>query len=86
MSTTAVIDGVCYIQSQDTVVTRRVLIARADRTVAPVDHTKFARRALHRLVDLAELDRVVVDPDTSQQVVRDLTRRSVTVEVADTVP
>jgi DeoR/GlpR family transcriptional regulator of sugar metabolism len=82
MSTTAVIDGVCYIQSQDTVVTRRVLIARAERTVALVDHTKFARRALHRLVDLAELDRVVVDPDTPQQVLRDLTRRSIAVEVA----
>jgi DeoR/GlpR family transcriptional regulator of sugar metabolism len=83
MSTTAVIDGVCYIQSQDTVVTRRVLIARAQRTVALIDHTKFARRALHRLVDLAELDRVVVDPDTPQQVIQDLTRRSVAVEVAD---
>jgi DeoR/GlpR family transcriptional regulator of sugar metabolism len=86
MSTTAVIDGVCYIQSQDTVVTRRALFARAERTVALVDHTKFGRRALHRLVDLAELDRVVVDPDTPQQVVRDLMRRSVAVEVADGPP
>jgi DeoR/GlpR family transcriptional regulator of sugar metabolism len=84
MSTTAVIDGVCYIQSQDTVVTRRVLIARAQRTVALLDHTKFNRRALHRLVDLADLDRVVVDPDTPEHVVRDLKRRRVAVEVADT--
>jgi DeoR/GlpR family transcriptional regulator of sugar metabolism len=83
MSTTAVIDGMCYIQSQDTVVTRRVLINRAGRTVALLDHTKFARRALHRLVDLAELDRVVVDPDTPQEVVSDLRRRSVPVEVAE---
>jgi hypothetical protein len=83
MSTTAVTGGICYIQSQDTVVTRRVLIARAQRTVALLDHTKFARRALHRLVDLAELDRVVVDRDTPEHVVRDLRRRSVAVEVAD---
>jgi DeoR/GlpR family transcriptional regulator of sugar metabolism len=83
MSTTAVIDGMCYIQPQDTVITRRVLIARAARTVAMVDHTKFTRRAPHRLVDLAALDRVVVDPDTPEQVVRDLTRRHVAVEVAD---
>jgi DeoR/GlpR family transcriptional regulator of sugar metabolism len=83
MSTTAVIDGMCYIQSQDTVITRRVLINRAGRTVALLDHTKFARRALHRLVDLAELDRVVVDPATPQDVVRDLRRRSVPVEVAE---
>ena len=81
MSTTAVIDGVCYIQSQDTVVTRRALIASAARTVGLVDHTKFGRRALHRLVDLVDLDRVVVDPNTAPEVVQDLRRRSVAVEV-----
>jgi DeoR/GlpR family transcriptional regulator of sugar metabolism len=82
MSTTSVTDGVCYIQSQDTVITRRALVANAARTVALIDHTKFGRRALHRLVDLADLDRVVVDPDTPAEIVRDLTRRSVRVEVA----
>ena len=83
MSTTAVTDGVCYIQSQDTVITRRALVASAARTVALVDHTKFGRRALHRLVDLADLDRVVVDPDTAPAIVRDLRGRSVAVEVAE---
>jgi DeoR/GlpR family transcriptional regulator of sugar metabolism len=73
---------VCYIQSQDTVITRRALVANAARTVALIDHTKFGRRALHRLVDLADLDRVVVDPDTPAEIVRDLARRSVRVEVA----
>jgi DeoR/GlpR family transcriptional regulator of sugar metabolism len=82
MSTTSVTDGVCYIQSQDTVITRRALVANAARTVALIDHTKFGRRALHRLVDLADLDRVVVDPDTPAEIVRDLARRSVRVEVA----
>jgi DeoR/GlpR family transcriptional regulator of sugar metabolism len=86
LSTTAVIDGVCYLQSQDTVVTRRALIASAARTVALIDHTKFARRALHRLVDLVDLDRVVVDPATSPQTVHDLGRRSVAVDVADGLP
>jgi DeoR/GlpR family transcriptional regulator of sugar metabolism len=85
MSTTAVTDGVCYIQSQDTVITRRALVASAARTVALVDHTKFGRRALHRLVDLADVDRVVVDPDTAPEVLSDLVRRSVRVEVADEV-
>ena len=70
LSTTAVTDGVCYIQSQDTVVTRRALIANAARTVALVDHTKFGARALHRLVDLADLDRVVVSPAPPPQIVR----------------
>jgi DeoR/GlpR family transcriptional regulator of sugar metabolism len=82
MSTTAVTDGVCYIQSQDTVITRRALAASAARTVALVDHTKFSRRALHRLVDLAEVDRVVVDPQTSPAVLRDLAERGVRTDVA----
>jgi DeoR/GlpR family transcriptional regulator of sugar metabolism len=84
MSTTAVTDGVCYIQSQDTVITRRALIASSARTVALIDHTKFGRRALHRLVDLAEVDRVIVDAGTDEQVVRDLRARAVAVEVAPT--
>lgn len=75
MSTTAVIDGVCYIQSQDTVITRRALMAAAKRTVALVDHTKFARRALHRLTDLAALDRVLVDAATPAAVVAQLRAR-----------
>jgi DeoR/GlpR family transcriptional regulator of sugar metabolism len=86
LSTTAVIDGGCYLQSQDTVVTRRALITSAARTVALIDHTKFSRRALHRLVDLVDLDRVVVDPKTSPQTVHDLERRSVAIDVADELP
>jgi DeoR/GlpR family transcriptional regulator of sugar metabolism len=82
MSTTAVTDGVCYLQSQDTVITRRALIASSARTVAMVDHSKFGRRALHRLVDLAELDRVVVDADTAPEIVRELRHRSVAVDIA----
>ena len=82
MSTTAVTDGVCYIQSQDTVVTRRSLIASSARTVAMVDHTKFARRALHRLVDLATVDRVVVDDGTSTEIIADLRERGASVDVA----
>jgi DeoR/GlpR family transcriptional regulator of sugar metabolism len=83
MSTTAVTDGVCYIQSLDTVITRRALIAASARTVALVDHTKFGRRALHRLVDMAELDCVVVDGGTAPEVLRDLRGRGVPVTVAD---
>ena len=85
MSTTAVTDGVCYIQSQDTVITRRALVASTARTVALIDHTKFGRRALHRLVDLADVDRLVVDPGTPPEIVDDLAARSVPVEVATEV-
>lgn len=85
MSTTAVTDGVCYIQSQDTVITRRALIASTARTVALVDHAKFSRRALHRLVDLAELDRVVVDSRTPDDVLRGLRARAVPVVVTQDI-
>jgi DeoR/GlpR family transcriptional regulator of sugar metabolism len=52
------------------VITRRALIASAARSVALVDHTKFDRRALHRLVGLGELDRVVVDDATPEPIIR----------------
>ena len=81
LSTTAVADGVCYIQSLDTVITRRALIASAARSVALVDHSKFDRRALHRLVGLRELDRVVVDDATPEQVVRRERARGATIDV-----
>ena len=84
MSTTAVTDGVCYIQSQDTVDHAAGPHRSSARTVALIDHTKFGRRALHRLVDLADVDRVIVDAGTDEQVVRDLRARAVAVEVAHT--
>lgn len=82
MSTTAVTEGICYIQSQDTVITRRALIASAARTVAMIDHTKFGRRALHRMVGLAEIDRVVVDAATTDVVLADLRARGARVDAA----
>jgi DeoR/GlpR family transcriptional regulator of sugar metabolism len=81
LSTTAVADGVCYIQSLDTVITRRALIASAARSVALIDHTKFDRRALHRLVGLSELDRVVVDEGTSGGLIRRERARGATIDI-----
>lgn len=80
-STTAVADGVCYIQSLDTVITRRALIASAARSVALIDHTKFDRRATHRLVALANLERVVVDAATAELTVRRERARGATIDV-----
>ncbi|MDT0343676.1 DeoR/GlpR family DNA-binding transcription regulator [Streptomyces litchfieldiae] len=83
LSTTAVAAGVCYLQSLSTAITRRALIASAARRVALIDHTKFDRRAPHRLVAIADLDRVVVDGGTAPQTVRDLRARGVHVDVVD---
>ena len=84
VSTTAVTDGACFIHSPDTVVTRRALIACAARTVALIDHTKFARRALHHFVDLATVDHVVTDSGTGSAVVDGL-RRTTRVTLAPPV-
>ncbi len=81
LSTTAVADGFCYLQSLGTMITRRALIASAARTVALIDHTKFDRRAQHRLVGIADLDRVVVDDRTPDLTVRGLRARGARVDV-----
>ena len=62
-------------------ITRRALIASATRTVALIDHTKFDRRAQHRLVGIADLDRVVVDDGTPELTVRGLRARGARVDV-----
>ncbi|WP_216355913.1 DeoR/GlpR family DNA-binding transcription regulator [Streptomyces sp. MP131-18] len=85
LSTTAVADGVCYLQSLNTTITRRALVASAARTVAMIDHTKFDRRAPHRLVGIAELDRVVVDGGTPSRTVLELRARGARIDVVDGV-
>ncbi|MGW8848939.1 DeoR/GlpR family DNA-binding transcription regulator [Streptomyces xiamenensis] len=83
VSTTAVADGVCYLQSLRTAITRRALVASASRTVALIDHSKFDRRAPHRLAALAEVDRVVVDGGTAPRTVRELRARGARVDVVE---
>lgn len=81
LSTTAVAEDVCYLQSLGTAITRRALIASAARSVALIDHTKFDRRAPHRLVRVSELGRVVVDAATPAATVRRLRARGARVDV-----
>ncbi|UCM91068.1 DeoR/GlpR family DNA-binding transcription regulator [Streptomyces marincola] len=83
LSTTAVADGVCYLQSPSTAVTRRALLGSAARSVAMIDHTKFDRRAPHRLCALADLGRVVVDGGTAPATLRDLRARGARLDVVD---
>lgn len=83
LSTTAVAEGVCYLQSLGTMITRRALISSAARSVAMIDHTKFDRRAQHRLIDIAEFDRVVVDSGTPYQTARQLRARGAVIDVLD---
>jgi DeoR/GlpR family transcriptional regulator of sugar metabolism len=61
MSTTAVTNGCCYHQSQETVAVKRALMEAVNQRVLMLDHSKFARSGLHRLADLCEFDIIIVD-------------------------
>lgn len=64
MSTTAITNGHCYHQSQETVAVKRALMESADQRVLLIDHSKFAKRGLHRLAPLTDFDLVIVDQES----------------------
>ena len=86
MSTSAIVDGVGYHQSVLTVDTKRAMFDAAARRILLVDHTKFGRRALHRLLPLDAFDLVIVDDAAPADLVDDLRTRGVEVEVAAVDP
>jgi hypothetical protein len=47
-----------------------------------VDHTKFHKRALHRLAPITEFDVVIVDPDTARADLEAIIELGVHVEIA----
>ena len=83
MSTSAVTDGVSYHQFCETVDTKNAMLASARTSVLLVDHTKFARHALHAQAPLTAFDHVVVDGLTDPDCVTDLRARGVNVTVAE---
>lgn len=82
LSTTAVTDGRCYHQSQETVAIKRALMDSADRRVLLLDHTKFSRSGLHALGPLTAFDLVVVDSAIAGSDLDELRRRGVRFIVA----
>ncbi|MEV5707499.1 DeoR/GlpR family DNA-binding transcription regulator [Actinoallomurus sp. NPDC052274] len=82
MSTTAITNGHCYHQSQETVAVKRALMDSADRRVLLVDHSKFAKNGLHQLAALTAFDLVIVDSDTPADQVAALRTRGVPLHVA----
>lgn len=83
MSTSAITDGVCFHQHQDTVTFKRAMFESAAQRILYVDHTKFTRRALHALLPLSEFDAVIVDQSTPAEEVDRLRDLDVTVIVAE---
>ncbi|MEV4255992.1 DeoR/GlpR family DNA-binding transcription regulator [Spirillospora sp. NPDC049652] len=82
MSTTAITNGQCYHQSQETVAVKRALMESADRRVLLADHTKFAKNGLFQLAPLTDFDLVIVDAGTPDSEVEALRARGVRLHVA----
>ncbi|WP_019819080.1 DeoR/GlpR family DNA-binding transcription regulator [Saccharomonospora saliphila] len=82
MSTSAVTDGHCYHQSQETILVKRALIEAAQHRVLLVDHTKFHKRALHRVAPLSDFDLVIVDDRITSEELDELAELGVRVRVA----
>ena len=83
MSTTAVTDGVCYHTSTETIQVKRALMDIAAQRVLLIDHSKFARRALNELCPLVDFDTVLVDDGIDAELLADLHRASVPVQVVE---
>lgn len=82
MSTTAITNGACYHQSQETVTVKRALMEAVRRRVLLIDHSKFAKHGLHHLAALTDFDVVVVDSATDAADIEALRAQGVPLRVA----
>ncbi|MFC4908232.1 DeoR/GlpR family DNA-binding transcription regulator [Actinomadura gamaensis] len=81
MSTTAITNGQCYHQSQETVAVKRALMDSADRRVLLADHSKFTKNGLFQLAPLTDFDLVIVDAATPESEVEAQRARGVRLHV-----
>jgi DeoR family transcriptional regulator, aga operon transcriptional repressor len=65
---------------------KQIIAERAVETVLLVDHTKFGRRALSKVLDISQIHRVVTDERTPKRDLAALRRTGVKVEVANLAP
>lgn len=84
MSTTAVTDGHCYHQSQETVAVKRALMESAARRILLIDHTKFSKNGLYQLAPLTAFDLVIVDARTEATILADMQTAGVPFQVVGT--
>lgn len=82
MSMAAIIDGVVFHQSSDVVAIKQAMMEASATKILLADHTKFDRRALHRLGPLTEFDVVVVDDGLEPSKIEDLRNNGAKVVVA----
>ena len=87
MSTSAIVDDICFHQTLETVDVKRAMFESADRRVLLADGSKFDKRALHAMLPIADFDVVIVDGATERRHIDRLRDKGVTVRVArGTVP
>jgi DeoR/GlpR family transcriptional regulator of sugar metabolism len=65
---------------------KQMIAERAVETVLLVDHTKFGRRALSKVLDISQIQRVVTDGRTRKSDLASLRRAGVKVDVAILTP
>ena len=82
-STTAILDGDLYYQSEEEVLIRRALMEAAGQRILLADRTKFGRRAVHRLAPLTAFDVVIVDSGIDDRELAAIRQRDVEVRVAE---
>ena len=82
MSTSAIVDDICFHQTIETVDVKRAMFDAASTRVLLADATKFEKRALHAMLPLVDFDVVIVDSGIEAQHVDRLQSMGVNVKVA----
>ncbi|HWU46934.1 MAG TPA: DeoR/GlpR family DNA-binding transcription regulator [Humibacter sp.] len=83
MSTAAITDDTCFFQTPETVDTKRAMFDSALTRILLVDHTKFAKRAMHAMARLDEFDVVIVDAETDAADIARLRTEGIKVLIAE---
>lgn len=84
MSTSAIVDDICFHQTIETVDVKRAMFEAASTRVLLADATKFEKRALHAMLPLEDFDVVIVDSGIDPRHLDRLQSKGITVEIAPT--
>lgn len=82
MSTSAIVDDICFHQTLETVDVKRAMFEAASMRVLLADSTKFEKRALHAMLPLSDFDVVIVDSGIDHRHVSRLRDKGINVQIA----
>lgn len=85
MSVPAVSRGMCFHPSSAAADLKRAFMESAELRVLMIDHTKVARRAIHRVCDLVDFDVVLVDDGLDAEELRRLEDTGANVVVTEVI-